>query len=76
MMQRDEGMRVIFHVRCHGQPDDALEQSIMDRICDAVEIPRLDWGILTIGRSYYHNDNADCPGHPSAEDKCEQKKNL
>lgn len=61
--------RVIFHVRCHGEPDEDIEQQIIEQISDAVTYPAFGWGILTIGRSYYH-DKADCPGHPDAEDNC------
>lgn len=63
-------MRVIFHVRCHGEPDEILEREIMNRLCVAVEVPAKDWGILTIGRSYYH-DNPECSGHPDAADPCD-----
>ena len=62
-------MRVVFHVRCHGEPNEMLEEAIMDLISKAVEYPQIDWGILTIGREYYH-DNPLCDGHPSAEDEC------
>lgn len=48
--------RVVFYVRCHGEPDEELEEMIMNRFCDAVDIPERGWGILTIGRSYYDDE--------------------
>ena len=62
-------MRVIFYVRCHGEPDDDLEDQIIDRICDAVEVKDRGWGILTIGRSYYH-DLPNCHGHSNPAEEC------
>jgi hypothetical protein len=59
-------MRVVFYVRCHGKPDDELEEEICKRLGDAVEIPDKGWGILTIGRRYYH-DLGLCGGHTDAD---------
>lgn len=59
-------MRVIFYVRCHGEPDEELEQDIMDKLAEAVEYKDRNWGILTIGRQYYH-DSGKCHGHSSAD---------
>lgn len=63
-------MRVVFYVRCHGEPDDELEAEIENRIYGAIEVKERGWGILTIGRQYYH-ENPMCPGHPDAKDDCE-----
>jgi hypothetical protein len=59
-------MKVIFHVRCDGEPDDDLEERLIAAISAIVEIPE-NWNILTVGRSYYHN-RGDCPGHPEPND--------
>ena len=62
-------MRVIFHVRCHGEPDEELEESIMQSMANIVNYPARNWGILTIGRSYYHETNL-CTGHPNPREDC------
>jgi hypothetical protein len=60
-------MRVVFIVRCHGKPDENVENSLMDNLAEAVNEPEIGWGILTIGRQYYH-DAPLCEGHASADD--------
>ena len=62
-------MRTIFHVRCHGEPSEDTENRIMAAIANAVDIPEKNWGILTIGRSYYH-DTANCLGHADPAEPC------
>ena len=63
-------MRVVFFVRCHGEPDDELENKMIEEICDVVDFPEKGWGILTVGRQYYH-DTVFCIGHASAKDECQ-----
>jgi hypothetical protein len=54
--------RVVFTVRCHGEPSEAVEQMIMDKLAEAVEEPQIGWGILTIGRQYYDDSGQiECP---------------
>jgi hypothetical protein len=64
--------RVIFLVRCHGTPDEELEQEIVDKICDAVSYPDKGWGILTVGRQYFHDHTARCSGHATPDEECEE----
>lgn len=62
--------QVVFFVRCHGESDEETEQRIMNTIADIVENEGKGWGVLTIGRQYFH-DNGKCNGHPDAKDECE-----
>jgi hypothetical protein len=60
--------RVVFMVRPHGLPDEEDEEGIINRFCDVLEEFE-GWGILTVGRQYYH-DNGQCSGHADSNDDC------